>query len=201
MENNILPEQPTYLHLSALLRWLGTLVNIHLIGISHLPEQGTLLIVRQEQVALLQIIYRQLPHRRGLFVPAMSSEDGIKASVEYLQNGLDALILFQEDTQQASPGLGPAVHLARIAGAPLLPIGIRVGRSLRLPATTGRLIPLPATRLVALVEAPFYIPLQPEQVPDSWLQAIAHSLQRANGQALETLASWRRQGWLPTLKS
>jgi hypothetical protein len=201
METNDFPEQPAHLHLPTLLRWLSALVNIHLIGVSHLPEQGALFVVRQEQIAMLQIVYWQLPDRHGLFAPVMSNEGGIEISAGYLQNGLDALVPLQENVQQAYPELEPALRLARAANAPLLPIGIKAGRSLRLPTSTNRAIPLPATRLVVLIEAPFYVPSQPEQVPDSWLQAIMHSLQRANGQALDTMASWQRQGRLPTLKS
>jgi hypothetical protein len=73
----------------------------------------------------------------------------------------------------------------------VIPIGIGCGACLPFLRST---IALPLTRIVAIIDAPFDVPEQPQEIPGAWGDTIIRLLKQADGRAQDSLATWRKTG-------
>lgn len=160
-----------------LLRWIGSTAQVRILAASPLPDQGAILVVRRCQIRLLHAAYRNcFPERH--------------------RRAVDQAAALEEPLPE--PGLRGAIELARAVGAPLVPVGLSASPMVTTPGRRGAHIPLPRSHIVAVFEAPFQLPDRPEQIPDTWLHAILHLLDTANGRARDELATWKRRGFSDT---
>ncbi len=189
--------QPPPVQPALLLRWLGALCRVHLIGAAHLPQEGVIFVMRRSHAALFRTIYNQiLTQRQGFLILAPESDAQWQAGLVHLQDGRDVLLPLStgdEGERQLLAGF----QLARAAGRQLWPVGISAAPVIGPRRTGGHVHPLPGARVVVVFDTPFEVPQQPEEIPAAWSAAILHQLQQAEGQARDILATWRRQGKTP----
>ncbi len=189
------PSQPESIRPALPMRWLGTTLRVHLVGGGLLPADGAVIAAQRADLPALRAVFeRCFPGRQGVVEQAGSTLADRQAHIDRLQAGLDVLVPVEADSTGARHAIACAIQLARAAGKSISPVGVHVGTGL----TAGvSVLPLPWARGVIVVEAPFRVPEQPEQVPDAWTAAILHLLNRASGLARDYLATWQHTGRRP----
>ena len=106
---------------------------------------------------------------------------------------LDVLVPIASDPREANIDVQEALHLAQQTNRAVIPAGIGCGTCWPFLRSD---IPLPLTRIVAVIEAPFDVPEQPQEIPEAWTSTIIRLLKQADGRALDQLATWRKSGRL-----
>ncbi len=156
-----------------LLRWLAGTVAVEVIGAEHIPSDRSVLVLHREQRYLLGAAYRRVfGQRTGLrenSAITIPTNEGSRHSI-----------------------MTRAVLLARANGAVVLPLSFQVTTGIAVPGIDAK-IPLPGSRIFAVMEAPFEIPPHPAEVPTAWIQAIDYLIERASGRAADALATWKHQ--------
>ena len=189
------PRQPENIRPAPPIRWLGTTLRVHLVGGGLLPADGAVIAAQRADLPALRAVFeRCFPGRQGVVEQAGSTLADRQAHIDRLRAGLDVLVPVEADGAGARRAVVCAIQLARAAGKSISPVGVHVGAVLMAGVSV---LPFPWARGVIVVEAPFQVPEQPEQVPETWTAAILHLLNRANGLARDCLATWQRTGRHP----
>lgn len=106
----------------------------------------------------------------------------------------DSVIAVDADPTQARSQLAAAIRRASESGGVIVPVGAAASSTVTLG---GEAIPLPWSKAVLIVEAPFQVPGQTAQIPDSWTDAVERLLTQAAGRARDILATWKHTGQSP----
>lgn len=106
----------------------------------------------------------------------------------------EAVIAVHADPLFAHDQLAGAIRRASETGGLIIPVGAAASSTI---ALGGEAVPLPWSRAVLIVEAPFQVPGPVEQIPDAWADAIGRLLAQAAGRARDVLATWKHTGQSP----
>ena len=161
-----------------------------------LPSTGSILVVRERFMAVFEGLYAEhLPDRDGIIIAPGTGDQGHTVTLAALDPHplLDVLVPIASDPREANIDVQEALHLAQQTNRVVIPAGIGCGTCWPFLRSD---IPLPLTRIVAVIEAPFDVPEQPQEIPEAWTSMIIRLLKQADGRALDQLATWRKSGRL-----
>lgn len=153
------------------LAWLAGLTRRMLIDVERLPAEPVIFLVSHTFAGFMAAAYTQ----------------ALDAARHSLGDWLIAL------ADAGSPeSVRQALQVGQTQGVPLVPVGIAAAPTVSLPGITGGKLPLPRSRIVVCFETPFHVPERPVDIPAAWVEAVLHSLGRAEGRSKDSLATWQR---------
>lgn len=173
------------------LRWLGSTLHAHVIGLAQVPEAGAVLVTQRAHAGIAHVVLaRELGAQRA--VSELAADEA--AGVESREAGACLLVSIAVEAEAARDQLVSAIQLATRLNTVLLPLGVAAGAAV---TVSGVALPLPWSRAVVLVDAPFQAPPQREAIPLSWAEVTLRLLERADGRARDALATWKHTGRSP----